>query len=313
MFRYKHYVYEVYKERSFSRAAANLYISQPSLSARIIKIEEEIGMPIFDRSTSPIKLTEFGTHYISAIEEIMRIESGVENRVNDINTLHSGELSLGASNVFAAYVLPPIIAEFRRIFPDVKVKLVEGNTQTLEQMMAINDLDIVIDNNRYDEDLYDCENYAEEQILLAAPRCLSECKAARKYELSDSCIRRGEYPESECMPLPLSLFGTAPFIMLTQGNDTRIRGEKMCREAGFRPRIAIEVNQQATSYMIATSGMGCTFVSDTVVMRLPMQDSMAYYKLASPSARRSVCFYSKKHKRKTRAMLEFIKLISKSN
>ena len=60
MFTGKKYIYEVYKEKSFSKAAQNLYISQPSLSARIKKIEDQIGVPLFDRSTSPLKLTEIG-------------------------------------------------------------------------------------------------------------------------------------------------------------------------------------------------------------------------------------------------------------
>ena len=70
MFTWKKYVCEVYRERSFSKAAQNLYISQPSLSARIKKVEEQIGVPLFDRSTSPLQLTEAGRIYIRAAEEI---------------------------------------------------------------------------------------------------------------------------------------------------------------------------------------------------------------------------------------------------
>ena len=70
MFNSMNYVYEVYKERSFSKAAANLYISQPSLSATVKKVEERIGSPIFDRSVSPIQLTDCGQHSIKAVEEI---------------------------------------------------------------------------------------------------------------------------------------------------------------------------------------------------------------------------------------------------
>ena len=66
MFTWKKYVYEVYKERSFTKAAQNLYISQPSLSARIKKIEEIIGEPLFDRSTTPLQLTEVGKVYIES-------------------------------------------------------------------------------------------------------------------------------------------------------------------------------------------------------------------------------------------------------
>ena len=125
MFRWKNYVYEVYKERSFSKAANNLYISQPSLSARIKAVEDELGSPIFDRSTSPIRLTEVGAVYIKAAEDIIKIEEQVENYINDLNTLKSGHLSIGASNVFAAYALPGIITDFKNKYPEINVKLVD--------------------------------------------------------------------------------------------------------------------------------------------------------------------------------------------
>ena len=69
------YVYEVYRQRSFTRAAQALYISQPSLSQMIRKAEGRIGTTIFDRSTSPIGLTEAGRAYIRAAEQVLQIES----------------------------------------------------------------------------------------------------------------------------------------------------------------------------------------------------------------------------------------------
>ena len=67
MFQGMHYIYEVYKEMSFSKAAKNLYISQPSLSAAVKKVEQRIGFPIFDRSSTPIRLTDLGKEYIGYI------------------------------------------------------------------------------------------------------------------------------------------------------------------------------------------------------------------------------------------------------
>ena len=95
MFRWKHYVLEVYKERSFSKAAQNLFISQPSLSARIKKIEEELGTTLFDRSSCPLQLTESGRIYIEAAQEIAQIEQNVENHINSLNTLKTGHISIG--------------------------------------------------------------------------------------------------------------------------------------------------------------------------------------------------------------------------
>ena len=64
MFHNMEYIYCIYKERSFSRAAERLHISQPSLSAMVRKIEAQVGAPIFDRKTRPVSLTPFGTEFV---------------------------------------------------------------------------------------------------------------------------------------------------------------------------------------------------------------------------------------------------------
>lgn len=71
---YKEYIYAVYQEKSFSKAAKKLYVSQPWLSATVKKVEQELDVRLFDRSTTPISLTEAGAYYIQRVEEIRRIE-----------------------------------------------------------------------------------------------------------------------------------------------------------------------------------------------------------------------------------------------
>ena len=110
MFQGMRYVYEVYKEMSFSKAARNLFISQPSLSAAVKKEEVQIGFPIFDRSSNPIQLTDLGKEYIRSIEIIMDVENGFQNYINDMRELKSGSLSIGGTNLFTSYVLPPLIS-----------------------------------------------------------------------------------------------------------------------------------------------------------------------------------------------------------
>ena len=76
------YVYAVYLNKSFSKAAEELYISQPALSATIKKVEEKIGLPIFDRSSNPIQLTPAGEYYIESIENIMNMEKEMKAYFN---------------------------------------------------------------------------------------------------------------------------------------------------------------------------------------------------------------------------------------
>lgn len=309
MFVWKKYVYEVYKERSFTKAAQNLYISQPSLSARIKKIEEIIGEPLFDRSTTPLQLTEVGKVYIEAAEEITQIEQRVENYINDLAGLKTGNLAVGASTLFAAYVVPSLITQFNQRFPDVHIQLIEGNTAELEEMLGSNALDFVIDNYHYDSILYNKELYCEENILLAVPKHFAVNEELGMYQLSYKNIKNKNYLNQKYPAVPLGRFADLPFIMLTQGNDTRTRGDRLCRNVGFKPNIVLEFNQQSTAYMASSTQLGATFISDILVSQLPTFENLVYYKLDGEEAKRKVFFYYKTHKYKTRVMEEFVRMM----
>lgn len=309
MFVWKKYVYKVYKERSFTKAAQNLYISQPSLSARIKKIEEIIGEPLFDRSTTPLQLTEVGKVYIEAAEEITQIEQRVENYINDLAGLKTGNLAVGASTLFAAYVVPSLITQFNQKFPDVHIQLIEGNTAELEEMLGSNALDFVIDNYHYDSILYNKELYCEENILLAVPKHFAVNEELGMYQLSYKNIKNKNYLSRKYPAVPLGRFADLPFIMLTQGNDTRTRGDRLCRNVGFKPNIVLEFNQQSTAYMASSTQLGATFISDILVSQLPTFENLVYYKLDGEEAKRKVFFYYKTHKYKTRVMEEFIRMM----
>ena len=309
MFVWTKYVYEVYKERSFTKAAQNLYISQPSLSARIKKIEEIIGEPLFDRSTTPLQLTEVGKVYIEAAEEITQIEQRVENYINDLAGLKTGNLAVGASTLFAAYVVPSLITQFNQKFPDVHIQLIEGNTAELEEMLGSNALDFVIDNYHYDSILYNKELYCEENILLAVPKHFAVNEELGMYQLSYKNIKNKNYLNQKYPAVPLGRFADLPFIMLTQGNDTRTRGDRLCRNVGFKPNIVLEFNQQSTAYMASSTQLGATFISDILVSQLPTFENLVYYKLDGEEAKRKVFFYYKTHKYKTRVMEEFVRMM----
>ena len=135
MFHGMNYVMEVYKEQSFSKAAQNLYISQPALSAAIKKIEKKIGAPLFDRSVSPIQLTECGKEYIRTTEKILDLEDEFAYHVGNLQELRAGHLSLGGTYFFASFIFPPFIEQFRQKYPHVNLDFYEGSTMELEQKL----------------------------------------------------------------------------------------------------------------------------------------------------------------------------------
>ncbi len=308
MFKGKEYIYEVYKEKSFSRAAQNLYISQPALSAAIKKVEKRIGCCIFDRSTSPVQLTEAGMEYVKSIERIMDIENRFENYLSNLNQLKTGRLSIGASNVFASFILPIIITEFTRRYPSIKVNLVESNSAHLEDQLFSGTLDFVIDNYPLNETIYEKHLFCRECLILTVPRKFASNQPAQEYQLSINDIRNGIHLDPATKAVPLAFFAHDPFIILRIGNDTRIRAEKILQESGIMPKVILELDQLATAYNVACYGMGNTIISDTLAQKANHDADMVYYKLSSPYAFRDVFFYNKQNKYITRTMEEFIKV-----
>ena len=109
MFHYRDYIYCVYQEKSFTKAAADLVLLAmgflrpvqpefPSLSALVRKEEESIGQPIFNRKTTPISLTLFGSEYIKSIETVYDLEERLKSMSSDLNMLQTGALAISASN-----------------------------------------------------------------------------------------------------------------------------------------------------------------------------------------------------------------------
>lgn len=310
MFEGKEYVYEVYKEKSFSKAAKNLYISQPSLSATVKRIEKKIGFPIFDRSITPICLTEYGQRYIHAIESIMSTEHDFERYISELKELKIGTLSIGGSNLFTSYVLPPLLSEFTKKYPLIQINIVEDNTSNLESHLLSGNLDFIVDNIALDETLFQQYIYQEEHLLIAVPKEYPINDKLLNYQLSLEQILSKDYLAESVPVVPLEEFVDYPFIFLKPNNDTMKRGVKLCKLHGFTPRVLFELDQQSTAYNIACSAMGICFVSDTLVSKSSYSHNVVYYKLNVEVSKRNISFYSKRNKYITYAMGEFLKIIS---
>jgi DNA-binding transcriptional LysR family regulator len=306
------YVYMVYKEQSFSKAAKKLFISQPSLSATIKRIELKIGYPIFDRSTKPLALTECGKKYIKSVEEMLYIESEFYNFVNDWGDLKVGELILGGSSLFSSWVLPPLMGEFTKRFPMVKIELIEESTAELALYLQNGRIDLMIDNCSLDKGIFDNSIYKEEHLLLAVPKTFEINQKAEQYQIPVQLILDGSFLEEKIKPVPLNLFEKEPFIMLKPENDTRKRAMEILQDHDITPNIVFELDQQLTSYNITCSGMGISFISDTLIAQVLSHPNVVYYKIESEFCHRNLYFYWKTGRRFTRAMEEFLKIAGSS-
>lgn len=307
MFEHMEYVYAVYKQRSFSKAADKLYITQPSLSATVKKVEIRLGTQLFDRSCNPIRLTDSGVEYIKCAEKVMDIQQGFESYVNGIAGLQVGSISIGASNFFASYIMPSIITRYKEQHPRIHINLLEADTTTLEQRLSAGDVDMIIDNFNFNEVIYKKHFFSTEVLLLAIPESFANSKM-EKYRLTASDIAANRHLSAETPAAPLALFKKVPFIVLRYGNDTRSRGENIFAEQGFTPKLTLELDQLATAYQVACNGMGATLISDTLV-KVSLPDPRVFYcKIDSVHTSRNNYFYYKHSKYISNAMEKFLEI-----
>ena len=306
MFQGMRYVYEVYKEMSFSKAARNLYISQPSLSAAVKKAEQEAGFPIFDRSTSPIRLTEPGREYIRALDMTLDVENGFQNYINDLNELRTGSISIGGTNLFVSFLLPPILSRFTARYPAGDIRLTEASTEELTEKLFSGQLDLMIDNSHMDPSVYEKEFVCEEHLVLTVPKAFPSAARAAAFSLTAQDIRKGRHLKEETAPVPLDFFRDDPFLFLKSGNDTRSRAERICHAAHFVPHIRLKLDQQITAYNLSSYGMGISFTGDVLINRVPVSESLVFFKLGDQEAARRVHFYYKRNRYLSRTVRAFL-------
>ena len=140
------YVLAINEERSFSKAAKRLFISQPSLSQYINRLEGQLGITIFDRNTIPLSLTYEGSLYIESIKSILNIVTNMQKSFEDISNLKKGRVNIGLTPSKANNPLPAILPAFKEAYPGIDLIITERTSTELEDMLLKGQVDVCMLN-----------------------------------------------------------------------------------------------------------------------------------------------------------------------
>lgn len=240
------YFIAVAEERSFSRAAGRLHISQPPLSTQIMMLEEELGVRLLERSNRGVSLTTAGSVFYEEMRAVLvRLEHG-KTRTKQAGQGDVGTLSIGFVSIADYGVLPPALKEFRHRFPKVEVHLHELTTDAQIREMRMGRLDVGIALGPIQDHDLDFESLIHEDLVMAAPSRHPLIKAKR--------------------PIDLRLFSMESFIApprdIAPGlHDLMI---SRCHSSGFVPRITQQARQMQTIIGLVTAGMGVALVPASV-------------------------------------------------
>src|SRR5690606_30974684 len=154
--------------------------------------------PIFDRSSNPVQLTPAGEYYIESIEKIMNIEKEMRIQFDSMLGHNQGTVKVGGASFFCAYILPSIVQKFKLKYPGYTVNLLEANADDLLKNLRSGSVDIIIDVEKLDPNIFDSLVWAEEQILLAVPTAYEVNHKLDKYRLTFEDVINGRYVHQTC-------------------------------------------------------------------------------------------------------------------
>lgn len=302
------YVYAVYQEKSFSKAAKKLYITQPALSAMVKKAEQEIGTPIFDRTTSPISLTQAGNYYIEQAGKILHLRDNMVDYFNLVSSANKPMLRLGGSAFFVSCIYPSIISEFKARFKDISISIKEQVNIDMIRSVLDDTLDFFFEVDEIADDKLDSIVWGDENLILAVPANWEVNNLLADVQLTAEDIRNRTHLDPGTLAVDVSVFAKEKFVLMREGNDTFRRLIDICHKAGFTPSPSIVVDQFMTSYYLAEGGHGIALIRDTLLFYAPPSSRLFFYKIDQPYSTRHIYMYYHKNAVLTpaaKAFLEF--------
>ena len=224
---------------SFTGAAHELHLTQPTVSMQIKKLEDDIGVPLTEQIGKKISLTEAGQELLSASREILLTLSRYEMIVDDQKGLRTGHLRLAVVST-ANYFAPRILGYFYQAYPGIKVSLeVANRTQILERM-----------NNNLD-DLY----------LIGEPPKSSELEFKPYLDNPMVVVAPVNHPLAKKKRIPITELADEYFIMREKGSGTRIAAEERFAKAGVEMKIRLELGNNESIKQGISGGLGLAVLS----------------------------------------------------
>jgi len=273
-FRQLQYAIQIAQERNFSRAAEKLHIAQPSLSQQLSKLEKELGVLLFKRSTNSVELTHAGDVFVKKAQQIVDMADQLRREMEDIADMRKGRLVVGSLPMTGAHVLPHVLPAFREAYPNIEIVLIEETTRQLEQLTASGGTDVSLLSLPLIEPSLAYLPVIEEVICLAVP----PDHPLAAYQ--DKAVSVGQLKEE-------------PFILLKKGQGFRLIAHDMCAAAGFDPRIVFESANIDTVQALVAAGMGVAFLPKMVTRSDWQGRAPVYLRLEGNPTRTLVIAYRK--------------------
>ena len=254
------YIVKIDDEHSITRAAEKLFVTQSALNQQLLRLEKELGAPLFHRSKVDMRPTEIGQVYLDNAREILRIKQRTYNLINDMTDAKKGRLSIGFTPGRGSEMFTHVYPSFHQAYPNVIVEPHELSVHRQQQMISQGNLDIgfqtLSERQRTDSEYI---KLGEEEIFLLVP---SIHPAAE--QLAATQTASAPFPIAN-----LTLFQYEPVVLMYKESTIRAITDEIFRKSGFTPNVLFETASNNTVLSMIEANLCCGVVPEYYVRRLP--------------------------------------------
>ncbi|MFC4101806.1 LysR substrate-binding domain-containing protein [Paenibacillus xanthanilyticus] len=243
-----HYFVTVAEAGSFTQAARQLHLSQPSLSKMVRLLEEELGVLLLDRSAKPLELTDAGAVILKSARQVLQSVERMSGELAEVLALKKGKLHLGIPPMIGSTFLPPVIERFLALYPDIRLQVTERGGKRLEEDILEGELDFGM-------------------VLLPvkdeAKFCIMPCLHEDLLLVADK-----QHPFAHRRTVPLAELEREAFVMFREDFTLHHLIKEQCKLAGYEPRIVLESSQWDFMTEMIAARYGITLLPEGICRQL---------------------------------------------
>ncbi|MDP4098168.1 LysR family transcriptional regulator [Paenibacillus sp. P96] len=276
------YFLTVARLQHMTEAARSLHVTQSSLSKTIQRLEEDIGVPLFDRTGRKLRLNEFGHSFLRRAERaLFELEQG-KQEIHDLSSPEHGTIELAVTN---ASTLPNILSKFRKKHPHTQFHVQMLTTQEMLTLLQRGEVDFGLSSPPIQGDDIECQIVFSDPILVAVPK---------GHRLSDrSSVSLAELKDES-------------FVGVKKGYHTRDLVDSVFESAGFVPKYVYEGNEPARLSAFVEAGIGIAFMPASA---MNAREQIQYLRVEEHELVREIALLRHKSRYISRAALEFREVV----
>jgi DNA-binding transcriptional LysR family regulator len=283
------YLVALAEEQSFTRAAEREHIAQPALSQQIQKLEQELGLPLVERTTRRVSITDAGNLLVARARRVLTELESARQELDRVRGVQAGHVVVGAMNTMGPVDITLVLARFHELHPRVELTVRENNSDALAEMLRVDALDLA--------------------FLSVTERVESHGLALQQILMEELVVVLPEdHPLAGREEVRMAELAREDFISYREGSRLRELLVGAADEAGFTPRIILESNESRRIRRLVGRGLGIAVLPRSHAFVVTTADPVWVARLVEPALARDITLAWRAGRRLPPAVAEFLAL-----